>query len=117
MITIPLTDTTEIYGVSIRHMILRNKDVKYILIFLKSNYSYVLSKEVIKLLKLQYYVTPTRIVRLSNRDLSIRKIILNFDQRRKHSHKIMDYLDAKFKEEIEPDFTFCDQLIELRFGM
>lgn len=110
-------DTTEIYGVSIRHMILRNQNINYILTLLKSDCSYVLSKEVVKLLKLKYYFTKSGIKRLSNRDLYVRRIIRNFNKRRNYSHKITDYLNEKFKEDIEPDYISCDKIIELRFGM
>lgn len=112
-----LSDNTEIYGVSIRHILLRNQDVKSILICLKSDYSYVLSREVIKLLKLKHYFTSTGILPLNDRDLYIRKVILNFDKKRKYNQKVMDYLNEKLKEDIEPDYIFCDNLFELRFGI
>lgn len=114
---ITLSDKTEIYGVSIRHILLINKNVERILTFLKSDYSYVLSKEVIKLLKLKYYFTSTGIRPLNNRDLYIRKIIFNLNKRRKYNQKIMDYLNEKFKEDIEPDYACCDTIFELRFGV
>lgn len=117
LISYKIPASTEIYGVPIRHILLRNQGVKSILIFLKSNYSYVLSKEVIKLLKLKYYFTSTGIRPLNDRDLYIRKVIYNFNKKRKYNQRIMDYLDEKFKEDIEPDYVFCDQLIELRFGV
>lgn len=112
-----LSDRTEIYGVPIRHILLRNQGVKSILILLKSDYSYVLSRKVIKLLKLKYYFTETGIRPLNDRDLYNRKIILNFDKKRKYNQKIMDYLNEKFKEDIEPDYVFCDTIFELRFGV
>jgi hypothetical protein len=112
-----LNEATEIYGVSIRHILLRNQSVKSILSFLKSDYSYILSREVIKLLKFKYYFTETEICPLTDRDLCIRKIILNFNKRRKYNQKIMDYLNTKFEEDIEPDYVFCDNLFELRFGI
>ena len=87
------------------------------MIFLKSNDSYVLSREVIKLLKLEYYFTSTGIHPLSDRDLYIRKVILNFDKKRKYNQKVMDYLNEKFEEDIEPDYVFCDTIFELRFGV
>ena len=109
--------STEIYGVSIRHILLRNHGVKSILIFLKNDYSYILSREVIKLLKLKYYFTETGIRPLTDRDLHIRKKILNFNKRRKYNQKVMDYLNEKFKEDIEPDYVQCDTLVELKFGL
>lgn len=109
--------STEIYGVPIRHILLRNQNVKSILIFLKSNDSYVLSREVIKLLKLKHYFTSTGICPLNDRDLYIRRTILNFDKKRKYNQKIMDYLNEKFEEDIEPDYVFCDTIFELRFGV
>lgn len=112
-----LSETTEIYGVSIRHRLLRNQGVKSILIFLKNDYSYVLSREVIKLLKLKHYFTSTGICPLNDRDLYIRKRILNFDKKRKYNQKVMDYLNAKLEEDIEPDYVFCDTIFELRFGV
>ena len=117
MITIYLTDTTEICGVSIRHRILRNQDIKCVLNFFKNNPSYVLSKEVAKLLKLKYYFISTGIRRLDIRDLYIRKIILNLNKSRKYSNKIVDYLEIKFREDIEPDYVMCDSVFELRFGL
>lgn len=112
-----LSDKTEIYGVSIRHMILRNQDLRQILILLKSNYSYVLSKEVVNLLKLKHYFTSTGIKHLSNRDLYARQVILKFNKRREYSQKITDYLNEKFKEDIELDYVQCDTLVELKFGL
>ena len=117
LISYKIPSSTKIYGVSIRHRILRNQDVNYILPLLKSDCSYVLSREVIKLLKLEYYFTETGIRPLTNRDLHIRKIILNFNKRRKYNQKVMDYLNEKFKEDIEPDYVQCDTLIELKFGL
>ena len=117
MITQTISDNTEIYGVPIRHILLRNQGVKSILIFLKSDYSYILSREVIKLLKLKHYFTSTGICPLNDRDLYIRKVILNFDKRRKYNQKVMDYLNEKFKEDIELDYVQCDTLVELKFGL
>ena len=112
-----VSETTEIYGVPIRHILLRNQGVKSILIFLKSDYSYILSREVLKLLKFKYYFTETGIRPLTDRDLYIRKIICNFDKRRKYNQKVTDYLNEKFKEDIEPDYVQCDTLFELKFGL
>lgn len=117
MITQAISDNTEIYGVPIRHILLRNQSVKSILTFLKSDYSYMLSREVIKLLKLKYYFTSTGIRPLTDRDLYIRKRILNFNKRRKYNKKVMDYLNVKFQEDIEPDYVQCDTLFELKFGL
>lgn len=117
MISKVISDNTEIYGVSIRHILLRNHGVKSILIFLKNAYSYVLSKEVTKLLKLKYYFTSNGVRHLDNRDLYIRKIILNLNKSRKRSNKIVDYLEEKFKEDLEPDYVICDSIFELKFGL
>lgn len=117
MIPYYISEATEIYGVSIRHILLKNQSVKSILSFLKSDYSYILNREVIKLLKFKYYFTETEIRPLTARDLYIRKIILNFNKRRKYNQKIMDYLNEKFKEDIEPDYVQCDTLFELKFGI
>ena len=112
-----LSETTEICGVSIRHRILRNQDVNNILFLLKSDCSYVLGRGVIKLLKLKYYFTESGIKSLSNRDLYIRQLILKFNKRRKYNQKLAEYLNEKFKEDIEPDYVQCDTLIELKFGL
>ena len=117
LISYKIPASTEIYGVPIRHILLRNQSVKSILTFLKSDYSYMLSREVIKLLKLKYYFTSTGIRPLTDRDLYIRKRILNFDKRRKYNQKVMDYLNVKFQEDIEPDYVQCDTLFELKFGL